>query len=357
MRRTAARLLAALTAMALAACGGAADGADGADARATDLATASASGSAPEGGRAGAVDAVVDEVVVPAHAAFAAASAGLRDDVAALCGGPSEDALEAARAAWTATIDARSALEPVAVGPAADRASTSVIDWPVDVEAVGELLDTGDPINADVLASGPAGRRGLLAVEVLLFDDASAGLAAGDPQRCDYGAAATTAVAVEAERLVGELEGAGSDPSYADRLRGDGAVSVSTGGALDELVNAQVMTLEDLADVRLPSDGAGPASDRAAASSKAALATLEELYAADRLGTELPDEVHRRLLDDLAAAREATAALGAEHGEDGAGARERAATAVDAVRVGVRTDVVSALDVVLGFGDNDGDSG
>lgn len=341
--------LAALLAVALAACGSPTDGASAVSGAPTPTPP-----TGPKAGRAGAVDAVVDAVVVPAHATFADAGASLRDAVVALCTAPTEAALSTARTAWTTTIAARSALEPVAVGAAADRASMAAVDWPVDAGAVQDLLGGGDPIDAQVLVSGPAGRRGLLAVEVLLFDDAASALGTGDPRRCDYAAAASTGVADEAERLVGGLSGAGGEASYADRLRGDAAVSVSAAGALDELVNAQVMALDDLADVRLPADGAEPASDRAAAASEAALATLEAVYAADRLGAELPEPVHRRLLADLAAAREATGAVG---GDADAAGRDRAVAAVDAVRVGVRTDVVSALDVVLGFGDNDGDSG
>jgi hypothetical protein len=135
---------------------------------------------------------------------------------------------------------------------------------------------------------------------------------------------------------------------------------MTTEGALDELVNTQVNLLDDMVDGRLAPDGAtvggGPA-DHDATSAAAAFETLADVYAPDRLGAPLPDDTRTRVHTAIDGAVQALGSADAGLDELDASARDHIHEAADEVRIVVRTDVVSALDVVLGFSDNDGDSG
>lgn len=307
--------------------------------------------------RAAAVGATVDEVVVPAHARLADTTATLAEEVTSLCAQPSEEQLGAARDAWREAAAARAAERPVAVGPAMDRSSKAELDWQADPERVDELLAGDRPVTPDAVATTASGARGLSATELLLFGDGADALATAEGERrCRYAASASTLVAAEASRLRDELaEGA------ADTLAGRGGVAMTADGAIDELVNTQVNTLDDLVDGRLaPDAGAEPGGGPAAAglaTARAQLATMAALYEPQRLGGALPEPTRDSV---RATIEEAVAALdGDGDGLPTSESPERAElyAAVDRARVAVRTDAVSALDVVLTFSDNDGDSG
>jgi predicted lipoprotein len=332
------RTLVLLALAGLTACSGAAGGGD------------------PAGDRGAAVAAVVDEVVVPAHADLAATTAGLAEQTEALCAEPSAEHLTATRDAWRAAMSSRAAERPVALGPAMERTSMAELDWLADPEGIAEVLAEGAAVTTETVGNGPAGGKGLLAVEHLLFGDGSDALADDDRVRCAYAQAATALVAREGQRLHAEFTG-----GTADRLAGRGAVRVTPDGVIGELVNEQVHVLDELTDNRLAADAAaetaeGPAG-HGVAMTRAALGTIEQTYTPERLGGQLPDEIAERLTTSLTAAAAVLDESRGALGDMPADTRDRLHRAVDRVRVAVRTDVVSALDVVLGFSDNDGDSG
>ena len=304
--------------------------------------------------RAAAVAAVVDDVVVPAHTTLAETTGALVDEVDVLCTSPSDAHLTAARDAWREAASARAAERMVAVGPAMDRSSKAELDWQADPERIAEVLEKGG-VTPEQVATGASGARGLLALEDLLFGEGANTLAEGGDERCAYAAAVATLAADEAQRLADEL--AAGD---ADTLAGRGGVAMTTEGALDELVNTQVNLLDDMVDGRLAPDGAtvggGPA-DHDAASAAAAFETLADVYAPDRLGAPLPDDTRTRVQTAIDGAVQALGSADAGLDELDARTRDHIHEAADEVRIVVRTDVVSALDVVLGFSDNDGDSG
>lgn len=333
----------------LSACGGAGSTADG------DAADDASDGATAD--RKTAVAAVVDDVVVPAHTELADATATLADEVEALCAAPSTEQLSVARDAWWRAATARAAERPVAVGPAMDRSSKAELDWQADPERIDEALAGQDPVTPDDVSTGASGARGLLAAEHLLFGDGADALATADgARRCTYTASVATLAAGEARRLTEEFaDGA------ADVLAGRGGVSMTTDGALNELVNTQVNTLDDLVDGRMAPDvaaepGDGPA-DHETAMARATLDTVARLYEPRRLGGPLPDQtrdtVRGAIADAVAALPDADAVAVASTSPEPSAAH----AAADAARVAVRTDVVSSLDVVLSFSDNDGDSG
>lgn len=89
----------------------------------------------------------------------------------------------------------------------------------------------------------------------------------------------------------------------------------------------------------------------------ATVGTVDDVYAAGRLGGLLPDKTGEAVRSSLDDAEAALTAGGSELPSTEAPARADVYAAADDARVAVRTDVVSALDVVLSFSDNDGDSG
>jgi hypothetical protein len=319
------------------------------------LLLAGCSGAGGAGDRDTAVAAVVDEVVVPAHAELAQAASTLADETAALCSTPTPDQLTATQDAWRTAISARAAERPVAIGPAMERTSMAELDWLADPERIDEILAGDEPLSADTVGNGPAGAKGLLAVEHLLFGAGADGLASGDARRCTYAQHATALIAEEA----GGLHTAFTD-EVADQLTGRSGVGASAGAVVDEVVNTQVHVLDDLNDKRLdpqlPDEEVEGPAQHGAAWTRAALETLAQTYDPARLGGQLPDDIAAEVDTSL------TNALGTLEGVETLTAsdddvRQQVHAAAEEVRVAVRTDVVSALDVVLGFSDNDGDSG
>jgi predicted lipoprotein len=316
---------------------------------------AGCSGADGAGDRDAAVVAVVDEVVVPAHAELAETAGTLAEQTAALCSTPSEDQLTAAREAWRAAMSARAAERPVALGPAMERTSMAELDWLADPERIDEILAGDEPLDAGTVGNGPAGAKGLLAAEYLLFGPQADGLARGDDRRCAYAQHAAALVAEETDRLHTAFTN-----EVADDLAGRSDVSPIADAVIDELVNTQVHVLDDLSDTRLdpdlpPDEAEGPAQHNAAWT-RAALETIAQTYDPARLGGQLPDEIGTDVDSALTGALDTLEGVDTLAGSDPQ-VRQQVHSATEDVRVAVRTDVVSALDVVLGFSDNDGDSG
>jgi predicted lipoprotein len=229
------------------------------------------------------------------------------------------------------------------------------LDWVADPERIDEILAGDEPLDAGTVGNGAAGAKGLLAAEYLLFGPGADGLARGDDRRCTYAQHATALIAEEADRL----HTAFTD-EVADELTGRSGVGASAGAVIDEQVNTQVHVLDDLSDTRLnpdlPADEVEGPAQHNAAWTRAALETIAQTYDPARLGGQLPDEIAANVDSSL------TGALDALEGVDTLAAsdpqvRQQVHSATEDVRLAVRTDVVSALDVVLGFSDNDGDSG
>ncbi len=344
-----------VAALALTACSS--DGSSGADATPTATATADAATD-----RAVAVVDFVASVVVPYQREAASTAAELEQAVVDLCAAPSADALDAARAAWSATDVARAAARMAGPGPTMDRTSVADIDWPTDATAVADLLGSDRDITVDTLASGSTSRRGLGAIEVLLFDGGSDALAEGGVagRRCDYLTAAAAEVArATAEVLTLWIDGDDAHAPFADVLTGRSSVGRSTQGALDEIVGAQVAEVETLIGMWLGADATleGPAGNGRAHLS-AALGALEDTYdEMTALGPLLPTAQHESVRAAIRAAADAVQGTVGPLVALDESARTDLGAAVEAVEVVLRTDVVSALDVIVGFSDSDGDSG
>lgn len=350
----------------------------------TLLATAPACSGPSRPTRAEAAAAIATEVLQPLHQQAADALAALAEAIHHSCDEgrlPDEptpaavvEAFANARRAWSrATV--------VTIGPAKARRSTSRVDWrPADPARIAAELASPTPIDVE-RARGrlAANQRGLPAIAALLRSSEPE-LAAIDPaRRCEYLIAITAVAAAEADAVATEWRGDAASPGYAARLGTDAAAGEAT-SLVDELVRGVVFALEDLVDRELRADAAdgGPPIEVAhllgrvegiaalylGALSRSGLDTvvpaaprgpnpagLGPLVAAIAPATDL------RIRDQLARCLAAANDLGGAADTTIAVATPPLRDALVELQRTWSTEVVSALGVVIGFSDNDGDTG
>lgn len=320
---------------------------------------------------------LADEVIVPAYAAETEAAATLERRMDALCAEPTPRRLAAARSAWAEARAGWKRTEPAWVGPAMDRRSEGLVDWPASAEGVESVLASGRPADESTVLSTSTSSRGLGAVEHLLFGDgeATASRLAREPRRCAYARAVAGVVAAETAALSAAwAEGLDGDPPYAETLGGEGADAMSGEEAIGMIVEDHLFLVQQISDHELgPSLGlrgaprpealAEGAAGRGAADIALRLEGLRAAYAPGMEGESLgdllgdrSDAVRGRLLARLDEAVAIARAVKGPLGDDAA-ARRRLAEAIDAVQTVLAAEVVSVLGVTVGFSDNDGDSG
>lgn len=283
--------------------------------------------------RADVLGSYADDVAKPAYDAFAAAAGDLAARVAAACDDPTTeqvdgalDDVDALRLAWMRT-------RAMSSGPAMDRRSDALIDWPIRAADVETFVASAEPgsITPEVVAKNVgADTRGLTALRfVFSADDAPDRLA--DAAWCDYSAAVAAVVADEATVV------ADAWVDLADRFGDDDAAD----GWLEMVVNDDINVVHKLTEE--PRD-LGDAPPDVAADRAAQLEGVAEVWTA--LGPMLDDDLGERLSAEIEAARAAFAADDIESGRELA--REVEAT--------LATEVAAHLDVTIGFSDADGDS-
>lgn len=312
--------------------------------------------------REAALYATVDRAVM-AQLGAAEAGASLATAAAEWCDAGT-GSLASTADAWRTTMGARHRQLVLGTGPTSVTLSMSLIDWPVDQAVLDELLVDDTPITTESIANGPASRRGLLAIEAVLFDPGRVPSGPGD-RACEWLVAATGAVAQElAELGAAWLEEVDGTPAEQDRLRGIGSAGVTTQQAIDELVRTQVFTADDLVDSlvsgvlgesTMEHAGEGPGGS-GAAQVAAVLDELAVVHDGDHLGSQYSPEVSERVAAVIAAAQQALGddtPLAERSPDDVRVLRD----AMEDVRTALRTDVTAGLDVQVGFSDNDGDSG
>ena len=201
------RAAAVLAAAVLSLTGCSDDPSDGPD---TAAPATSSSGVATPAGSAELLAAVTDEVIVPGYREMVDASAALADGVRSACAaggaaGLGPDALETtrtqyreARAAWRSTLAFR-------VGPAMKHRLMPAVDFPVEPDKIEELLASEEPITVELVSSQGSDRRGLRAVEAVLFAGDGSTMSTTDPaRRCAYAAAAAQLVREAGDRVLAE---------------------------------------------------------------------------------------------------------------------------------------------------------
>jgi predicted lipoprotein len=338
------------------------------------------------------VRAIADEVIVPAFAELAQATAALATSTEALCASPTEEGLDAAQAAWNDAQGAWRRTEAFRFGPAKDLHSIGRIAYPIDPAKLDEMFATPGGLPASItpesVADLGADVRGLAAIEQLLFTPSS--VEELTEPACAYAHAASVEVQAGADELAAAwTEGVDGDAAFADQMAepGDDSMYGSEQEAVNDLVNGAVSALTTITEMELgPASGAetgtpDPASVDQGAAHRAAqdvadmLASVQSVYGtstgdpdsdAPELGlsvlvAEQSLSTDQRVIANLADAAAAVAAMPAPlvsvDPADGA----QVALITDAydqvsdVRVAMRTEVASQLGVTVGFSDSDGD--
>jgi len=344
----------------------------------------------PDGDRRVALRGATEQVILPTYAELGTRSAELASLLDELASTPEAADLAAIRRAYR---DVRAPLEEAAAfgfGPAVELHSVADIDQsPLDVAKLEAELASEKELTLQEVRSLGANKRGLHAIEYLLFPEDEAeletALLADDLQgerRRRFASVAGQIVADNAEalRAAWDPEMGGYSRRFAEPGRPD-SVSVNVQAGLDTLLNESVVLSEVIANVKLGKPlGAvtGGRIDATAQESERSGASLTDMArnvrgirnvyfgARDdslepnlsllvRAKSPSADRHAREALDAAAAAISAipepfTAAL-----DD---APETVTAAYDAVKTLKRvlaTEVLSSLGASLKFSDNDGD--
>lgn len=272
----------------------------------------------------------IDGFVRPAYASLGEHAAGLTKAVRQLCETPSEKNLEAARSAFSGTVEAWSVAEIIAFGPIKENNRLErMLYWPdrksIGLRQVQATLASRDPSAADPtqLAQKSVAMQGLGALEYVLYGDGAETLPGkDDPYRCAYGAA----VAGNIETMAGEVLDAWQKPDgFASLWANPGPKNPlyrDGNEAVTELVGVFINELEMIRDVRLKGFlGTRPDADKpkqaiywrsrnTTASLAANLSGVDQLFEVSKLGDALPadarwmaESIHIQIANGVATAQ------------------------------------------------------
>ncbi|RRI06318.1 peptidase M75, Imelysin [Mesorhizobium tamadayense] len=268
--------------------------------------------------------------VRPAYASLDDHAVSLTKAMDQLCNVPSRQNLDAARANFSATVEAWSVAEIIAFGPVKENNRLErMLYWP-DRKSIGLRQVQATLAAKDASATDPAqlarksvAMQGLGALEYVLFGDGAEALAGKDePYRCAYGAA----VAGNIEAIAGEVRDAWekpdgfaslwANPGPKNPLYRDGTEAVT------ELVGVFINELDMIRDARLKGFlGAKPDADKpkqaiywrsqnTTNSLAGNLSGIDRLFQASKLGDALPADarwmaqsIHIQLTNGVATAR------------------------------------------------------
>jgi predicted lipoprotein len=307
--------------------------------------------------------------------AAASELAGLAAAAETFCQRPDQASHQTAKDAWTRADNAWELSElNVLIGPADMLRTLSKVDYaPASESGIDEMLASEATIDFDYVDNRAASTdRGLGAVEYTLFRDTAA---AGDPRVCELTIAAS-AVAAEAARELTEAWTVSFDGG--EPWESTFTVRIPSNQALGDLVAAMVETTkrQSLFEIGQALGISAPQPEldaipegAAGAGSQMYLSQLEgirQLLAAgedDSLGalirarsSEVADRIDIVLgeaMDGLAVLDGPMRQIADERPEE----LEPIYDDVAELRTLFESDVVSLLDITLGFSDTDGDSG
>lgn len=343
-----------------------------------------------DGERRVALGTATEQVILPTYTELSARTAELASLLDELANTPQDADLAAIRQAY---LDARTPFEEAEAfgfGPATDLHSAAGIDQsPIDAAKIDADLASDAELTLAHMRGLGANKRGLHAVEYLLFpeDDAEleAALLADDvagERRRQFASLSAAIVATNAEALrqAWDPENGGYARQFAEP---GGPASVSRGvqEGLDTLLNEAVVLSELVANVKLGNplgattggrvDPAAQESERAGASVTDMLSNLRgvrNVYFGSRdgsIGVSLSGlvrakspSVDLRARTALADAEAALLAIPAPLTDALLESPETVTVAYDAVKVVkhvLATEVLSTLGASLKFSDNDGD--
>lgn len=322
---------------------------------------------------------VAEQLALPAHEVLATRAQTLEMAAEAACadGVMSEAELGEVRAAWWGARQALEALPAFSVGPWRTAGLGALLDrWPTDDVEIERLVSGDAALDDALLATLGANKRGLPAVEYVLWGSADV-----SGRRCALAALLTRDVSASADALLAGWSGEGG---FARQLGQAGRVEgmyANAQEALGELANVAVAALEMIVGTQLgkplglTTGGAGRPELAECFRSRRSLEVVRlnlesawRLYAGAEGGVGLGDMVRSRNSGAdgrmRAAFEAAFVALDALEGSPGGleqavvSDRARVEAAREAIREVLRlwkTEVIGALGVTLTFNDNDGD--
>jgi len=272
----------------------------------------------------------VDGFVRPAYAGLSDHASKLTDAMHTLCKRPSQAGLDAARAEFSAVVDAWSVAEIIRFGPIAEENRLErMLFWPdrksIGLRQVQAALAGKDPAAADPaqLATKSVALQGLGALEFVLHGDGAEQLAGkNDSYRCAYGAA----IADNVETIADDVSAAWNKPDgFASLWANPGpqnALYRNGAEAVTELVGVSINELEMVRDVRLKGFlGSSPEADKpkqaiywrsqnTTASLAGNLSGIDALFEVSKLGDALPadaqwiaESIHIQLTNGVATAK------------------------------------------------------
>lgn len=337
--------------------------------------------SAPPDHRPEVAAALAEHVGLAHYLALEAASAELSQQATALCAGPTDTALTATRDAWWAAREPLKRAEVIQFGPVIeypDRLGPKLDDWPVNADAIEELVAGDDALDFDAMGTAT---RGSPVVEYLLWgqgDDTLDALST-DPRRCEVLAGACADLHANTSRLVEAWRtdwlGPLSDPAGA----GPASPYSTLQDVIDEWVNRMGFTVENVRATKLGKplgDDAGGTpqpdtlesrhSGRSLADARDALAGVRDVWdgagggqhpGISRLAE--PDPQLSAQLDELFEASALRLSEIPEPLEESValspGRVADAQEALRALQVAIQVDLAPGLGVTITFNDNDGD--
>jgi predicted lipoprotein len=253
--------------------------------------------------------------------------------------------------------------------------TVSRVDYqPISEDGIEELIASGEPLDVDyVMNQAASTQRGLGAVEYLAFDDPAI---AAEPRRCELLSATAEVVAAETATLEAAwATGHDGNPPFAEAFAGE---NMPSNDALGELISSIVETLKQQSLFQvgkaigvsspqpepeaIPEGSSGSAASFYHAQLDAIRSMLDsgtpnslaELIAArsPEVGARIDEQ-----LDDAMAELDGVEAPMREIAREDPASLEPLYEHLYQLLGLFESDVVSLLDVTLGFSDTDGDSG
>jgi uncharacterized protein len=251
----------------------------------------------------------VTNFVRPGYERFHDTTTALANAVDGLCKTPSETSLQAARNAFSATVDSWSSIEVIRFGPVAEQNRLERnLYWPdrksIGLKQLQAALASKDQTATDAtqLAGKSVAMQGLGALEFVLYGTGAGELSGNrDPFRCAYG----LAISKNLDGMAGELANEWADPAgFSEKWQGFGTENPlyrDGSEALTELLEVFVNGLELIRDQRLggflgknersdkPKQALFWRSGKTAQALKANVEGLKALFDASGIGPALPE--------------------------------------------------------------------
>ena len=328
-----------------------------------------------------------DDLIVPRFREVAQEMSTLQTSLHALCDNPTQDRLNEARDAWRNARAPWMRSQAMWFGPVMDRRSRSYVDWaPVEPERIERMLDKRDSVDAEYLREFLAStQRGLGAVEYVLFADDQAVLDELGPPgsiRCQYLVALGDLAAEETAGALADWTSENAEGrTYATYFNGTADDSLIGKSALNELVRASVFMSRTITDMRLgkalgvdgvmadPEALLGGNGHSMVADMRNQVVGMQDVYlggdadggmGVSALVRGLSEETDERMRDAFVNALAAIDALEEplrETIQSNPQAALDAHAALKHMQLTLSTDIVSLLDITVGFADTDGDGG